>query len=121
MMIFRMPRTFAVAAGAAGLALIAALLLSMAVSPATAHKACGTYKSDSIYPRARVVVIRGVACSRARRVAKHFDHSGSPPGRWQCGYAHGGGRRLFSCGRGGSGSLQDRPHALKAKGIGRPG
>jgi hypothetical protein len=120
MMIFRMPRTFAAAAGAAGLALIAALLVSIAVSPATAHKACGTYKSDSIYPRARVVVIRGVACSRARRVAKHFDHSGSPPGRWQCGYAHGGGRRLFSCGRGGSGSLQDRPHALKAKGVGRP-
>jgi hypothetical protein len=52
MMIFRMPRTFAIVAGAAGLALIAALLLP-----------------------------------------------------W----------------RGGSGSLQDRPHALKAKGVGRPG
>jgi hypothetical protein len=120
MMIFGVQRRFAVAAGA-GLGLIAAFLLSIAVSPATAHKACGTYKSDSIYPRARVVVIRGVTCRRARRVAKHFDHSGSPPGRWHCGYAHGGGRRLFSCGRGGSGSLQDRPHALKAKGVGSPG
>jgi hypothetical protein len=39
MMIFRVQKRFAVAAGAAGLALIAALLLSIAVSPATAHKA----------------------------------------------------------------------------------
>ena len=76
-MIFGVQRRLVVVAGAAGLALIAALLLSIAVSPATAHKACGTYKSDSIYPRARVVVIRGVACGRARRVAKHFDHSGA--------------------------------------------
>jgi hypothetical protein len=120
-MIFGVQRRLVVAAGAAGLALFMALWLGLGVSSATAHKACGTYKSDSIYPRARVIVIRGVSCRQARRVAKHFDHSGNPPGHWQCGYAHGGGRRLFSCGRGGSGSLQHRPHALKAKGVGNPG
>jgi hypothetical protein len=119
-MILGRQRWFFVAAGVLGLGLLMLVLLAFAPGTASASKACGTYKSESIYPRARVLVIRGVRCHRARRVARHFDHTGDELGHWQCGYAHGGGRRLFTCGRGGSGSLQDRPHALKARGVGNP-
>jgi hypothetical protein len=87
---------------------------------ASGRKSCGTYKSTSAYDRARVIAIRGVSCPRARRVAKRFDRKGKELARWQCGLAHDALPRLFSCGKGGSGSLQDSPHALVAKGVGEP-
>ena len=55
----------------------------------------------------------------ARKVAKKYDHKGVAKGRWGCFLAHGGGRRLFSCGYGGThGDIRDFPHALIAKGVG---
>jgi len=54
------------------------------------------------------------------KVARAYDHKGKQPGRWKCALGHGG-RGLFSCGYGASsGSIQDFPHALQAKGVGRP-
>lgn len=82
---------------------------------------CGTYRSTSIYARGRVVAIRGVNCEKAREVAKRYDHRGRQIDGWRCGLAHGGGRALFSCGKGGSsGDLRDWPRALVAKGVGQP-
>jgi hypothetical protein len=83
---------------------------------------CGKYASASIYPKAKVIAIRGVDCGEARKVAKKYDHEGTAKGKWQCFLAHGGGRRLFSCGYGGSqGDVRDFPHALIAKGVGDAG
>jgi hypothetical protein len=82
---------------------------------------CGKYDSTSIYPRAKVIAIRGVGCRDARRVAKRYDHKGQAIEPWECFLAHGGGRRLFSCGYGGSqGDVRDFPHALVARGVGEP-
>ena len=80
---------------------------------------CGKYSSASIYPKAKVIAIRGVDCGEARKVAKKYDHKGVAKGKWKCALGHGG-RRLFSCGYGGSsGNLADFPHALIAKGVGK--
>jgi hypothetical protein len=108
---------------------VAALLIAAALLPTAgdavppARRAdCGKIASTSIYPRAKVVVLRGVACGKARRVARHFDRSGEIAfGHWRCGLAHGGGRRLFSCGwpqR--SGDIAKWRHALVAYGAGKP-
>jgi hypothetical protein len=102
----------------------AALLISLGAPAerADAAKRCGTYASTSSYDRARVVAIRGVKCKRAVRIARRYDRRFVTPGPWRCGLAHGGGRRLFSCGAGGtSGDLRDWPHALKSLGVGSPG
>jgi hypothetical protein len=86
-----------------------------------ARKSCGQIKSTSVFPRAEAIAIRGVDCKWAIRVARSFDHKGRERGRWRCALAHAGGRALFSCGRGGKrGDLRDRPHALIAKGRGKP-
>src|SRR5687767_9801565 len=98
--------------------LMALVLLASAPERADAAKKCGTYNSTSSYERARVVAIRGVKCKRAVRIARGYDRRFVTPGSWVCGLAHGGGRRLFSCGSGGkSGDLRDWPHALKALGV----
>jgi hypothetical protein len=115
----RTPRAAALAAIAG---LMAIVLLASAPDRADAAKKCGTYNSTSAYERARVVAIRGVKCKRAVRIARGYDRRFVTPGSWVCGLAHGGGRRLFSCGRGGeSGDLRDWPHALKALGVGPRG
>jgi hypothetical protein len=107
-----------VATAAATLTLI--LTLTVGVGPAAAKQGCGTIKSASIYPRAKITAIRGVSCKKAVRVARAYDHTGRQPGKWKCALGHGG-RNLFSCGYGGSsGSIQDFPHALGAKGVGEP-
>ena len=112
-------RTQHAAALAALTALMAIALLAGAPERADAAKRCGTYNSTSVYERARVVAIRGVKCKRAVQIARSYDRRFVTPGSWRCGLAHGGGRRLFSCGRGGeSGDLRDWPHALKALGVG---
>jgi hypothetical protein len=101
---------------AAGLA----ATLSAPPDAAADRRSCGTYSSDSIYPRARVFAVRGVGCHRARRVAKRFDHKGEPPGPWKCFLGHAG-RRLFSCGYPppeGGGPITAAQHALVARGVG---
>jgi len=109
-----------VAAGIAALAL--GLGGTSAAGAAPKREDCGKYSSASIYPKAKVIAIRGVDCGEARKVAKKYDHKGAAKGRWQCFLAHGGGRRLFSCGYGGSqGDVRDFPHALIAKGVGKAG
>jgi hypothetical protein len=106
--------------GSAAIAVLTVIaLLAGAPERADAAKRCGTYNSTSSYERARVVAIRGVKCKRAVRIARSYDRRFVTPGSWVCGLAHGGGRRLFSCGAGGkSGDLRDWPHALKALGVG---
>ena len=100
------------------------VLLGLALwSPddALARKRCGTISSTSVYEKAKVIAIRGVSCSKARKVARRYDHQSKQTGRWQCFLAHGDLPRLFSCGRGGdSGDVRDWPHALVAKGVGEP-
>ena len=97
------------------------LLLTLGAAPAAAKQGCGTIKSASIYPKAKIVAIRGVSCQEAIRVARAYDHKGKQLGSWKCALGHGG-RGIFSCGRGAnSGSIQDFPHALQAKGVGKPG
>jgi hypothetical protein len=89
-------------------------------SETSKRESCGKISSASVYPEAKVIAIRGVDCGEARKVAKKYDHTGEAKGRWSCGLGHGG-RRLFSCGYGGSGgNLADYPHALVAKGVGQP-
>jgi hypothetical protein len=103
--------------------LLAAGLVALLLAPSHAgakRRSCGTYSSESIYPRARVIAIRGVGCNRALRVAKRFDHKASAPGAWHCFLGHGG-RRLFSCGYpapSGGGPITSARHALRARGVG---
>ncbi len=107
---------------AAALAAVVALALAPAGGASSKREDCGKFSSASIYPKAKVIAVRGVDCGEAREVAKKYDHKGVAKGRWKCALGHGGGRRLFSCGYGGSGgNLADFPHALVAKGTGQPG
>jgi hypothetical protein len=103
---------------------VALMLMLCAVATAgeiraASSKSCaGTYRSTSVYSKARVIAIRGVGCREAKRVARRFDH-GMSTGRWRCGLAHGGGRRLFSCGHPPqSGDIRDWRYALEARGVG---
>ena len=90
-----------------------------ASAPGKGRVHCGTYESTSSYPRAKVIAIRGVGCAEARKVAKKYDQFGQSKSPWECFLSHGGGRRLFSCGYGGTqGDVRDFPHALVAKGVG---
>jgi hypothetical protein len=104
-------------------AVVAFLLLGLPAAadsaPArTAASDCGTYRSSSAYNRARVIAIRGVSCRTARRVARRYDRRGKTRGPWRCGLAHGGGRRLFSCGYPATGGdLRDSRHALSVRGV----
>ena len=109
-----------------GLPLVAVLgvALALVLTPAGAatgkREGCGRFESASVYEKAKVIAIRGVDCGEARRVAKKYDHKGVAKGNWKCALGHGG-RRLFSCGHGGSsGNLADFKHALVAKGVGSP-
>jgi hypothetical protein len=100
------------------------VLLGLALlwpADALARKRCGKISSTSTYEQAKVIAIRGVGCSKARRIARRYDHDGKQTGRWRCSLAHDDLPRLFSCGRGGeSGDVRDWPHALVAKGVGEP-
>jgi hypothetical protein len=106
-----------------GLTVALALVLGAAAPAseirAASSKACaGTYKSTSVYSKARVIAIRGVGCREAKRIARRFDH-GQSTGRWRCGLAHGGGRRLFSCGHPPqNGDITKWRYALEARGVG---
>jgi hypothetical protein len=102
----------------AGVALLA--LAASADATGSERRSCGTIRSTSVYPYARVVAIRGVSCRTARRVAKRYDSDGLVTRGWRCGLAHGDRPRLFSCGSGGtSGDLRSRPRALEAIGTRR--
>jgi hypothetical protein len=108
---------FVLAAGCLGLLLALAL---WAPEDAMARKACGKISSTSVYDKAKVIAIRGVGCSKARKVARRYDQDSKQTGSWQCFLAHDDLPRLFSCGRGGeSGDVRKWPHALVVKGIGQ--
>src|SRR5215218_7009798 len=109
-----MPRT---AIAALALSLLATAAPATADAPAHAtRKNCGTYKSSSTFSRARVIAIRGVGCREARRVARRYDHTGNSTAPWQCFLAHGGGRRLFSCGYPATGGdIRESKHALTVR------
>ncbi len=97
-----------------------ATMLWASAAGATSHS-CGTYSSDSIYPRAQVFAGAGVGCHRALRVAKRFDHQGRAPGPWQCFLGHAG-KRLFSCGYphpAAGQPITGAKHAFWARGTGR--
>lgn len=117
------PKSLRTAASLLGIqALMAGLVATLWAPPhaAAQPRSCGTYQSDSVYPRARVFAIRGVGCHRAHRVAKRFDHQGRAPGPWRCFLGHAG-RRLFSCGHpppAGGGPITHARHALLARGVG---
>ena len=84
----------------------------------TARKGCGTYSSESVYPRARVIAIRRVGCEEARRVAIRYDRGRRVPSPWRCFLAHDDRPRLFSCGyppRGGD--IRDSRYALEVVGL----
>ncbi len=101
--------------------LTASLALVPSADAVTAkRRSCGTVKSTSTYPYARVIAIRGVSCRRAREVTKAYDSKGRAPRGWRCALAHGDRPRLFSCGSGaGSGDLRNRARALEAVGTRR--
>jgi hypothetical protein len=89
---------------------------------ALARKGCGKIATTSGYDKAKVIAIRGVGCSTARKVARRYDQQAKQTGSWQCFLAHDdSSSRLFSCGRGGESSdVRKWPHALVAKGVGEP-
>jgi hypothetical protein len=101
-----------------------AFLLALALwapEDALARKTCGKISSASVYDKSKVIAIRGVGCSKARKVARRYDQDSKHTGGWQCFLAHDDLPRLFSCGRGGeSGDVRKWPHALVAKGVGQP-
>lgn len=118
MLAARSTRLVALVAGCLGVVLAFAL---WAPDDALARKRCGKISSTSSFDEAKVIAIRGVGCTKARKVARRFDHEGKEKGRWECSLAHDDLPRLFSCGRGGeSGDVRDWPHALVAKGVGQP-
>jgi hypothetical protein len=105
-------------AATAGAVLVLATAGGAAGDAIGKREGCGRFTSASIYTKAKVIAVRGVACRKARKVAKKYDHKGVAKGKWECALGHGG-RRLFSCGYGGAGgNLADFPHALIAKGVG---
>ena len=106
---------------AAALALPAAAQGEGGDAGASARRSCGTITSTSIYPYARVVIIRGrMTCRGARRLAKRYDTYGTTSRGWYCDLAHSDRPRLFSCGSGGrSGDLRNWPRALEAIGTRR--
>ena len=82
---------------------------------------CGKFSSASIYPKAKVIAIRGVDCGEARKVAKKYDHKGVAKGKWECFLGHGA---VGGCSRAATAARRatsrDFPHALVAKGVGSP-
>jgi hypothetical protein len=118
MSVDRSRRWFVLLAGLFGALLSLAL---WSADDALARKGCGKIGSTSIYDKAKVIAIRGVGCSKARKVARRYDQRSKQTGGWQCFLAHDDLPRIFSCGRGGeSGDVRKWPHALVAKGVGRP-
>ena len=103
-----------------GAILLAGVLAGLALTagPAEARRTCpGTVSFAG--EQSKVVVLRGVSCRTARRVARIYDRRGTPPRPWRCALAHApfdriAGRRVgFSCGRGGRrGDIRRWPHAF---------
>jgi hypothetical protein len=67
----------------------------------------------------KIVILRGVSCRTARRVARVYDRRRTPPRPWRCALAHAPFDRIdardvgFSCGRGGRrGDIRRWPHAF---------
>jgi hypothetical protein len=91
--------------------------LSFAAAPAEARRTCPgtvTFARKQI----KIVILRGVSCRTARRVARAYDR-GTPPRPWVCLLAHApfdkiNGRDVgFSCARGGRrGDIRRWPHAF---------
>lgn len=107
-------------------ALAAALLSALAIGAGASDTAsrertdCGTYRSTSIYEKARVFAIRRVDCDVAIRVAKKFDRRSVEISPWACGLSRGAGRALFSCGYPEQpGDIREFDHALVAKAVGK--
>jgi hypothetical protein len=94
-------------------ALLATAGLGLAATAATAKTGCGVISSKSWgnlwltkNHRERLVVIRGVSCKTAKRIARDYNHNPSvdQPGGWSCFSSHGsGGHRpsyIYACGKG---------------------
>jgi hypothetical protein len=92
--------------------------LSLAAAPAEARRTCpGTMRFAG--NEIKIVILRGVSCSTARRVVRIYDRRRTPPRPWRCALAHApfdriNGRAVgFSCGRGGRrGNIRRWPHAF---------
>ena len=101
-------------------ALASVLPLGAGAAPKREKTDCGTYRSASIYEKARVFAIRGVDCDVATTVAKKFDRRSVEIPPWVCGLSHGAGRALFSCGYPEEpGNIRDFEHALVVKAVGK--
>ena len=91
---------------------VTAALAFVPVAPARS-RLCGRIEVAS--RMFQVVSLRGATCATARRIARAA-HAGLSVAPWHCG--SGAGRRYGGsdvarvCGRGGSGSLFKRPHAI---------
>lgn len=104
------------------LLLVTAGSLSIADSPAgAARRDCGVISGSGSAGMAlvRVVVLRGVSCRTARRVARAFNQDRTLPRPWKCFLAHPTPAELrrdptvFSCAYGGRrGNVRKWPHAL---------
>jgi hypothetical protein len=99
-------------------ALVAAVISLAAAGPAAAARhSCG---SVTLFGTpVRVVALRGVRCTTAKRITRGIHDGSAQRAGWSCALAHApfdriGGRDVaFSCGRGGrSGDLRRWPHAF---------
>jgi hypothetical protein len=103
--------------GLAALVTALAVALAATADAGTARKTCPGAITFSRTPTV-VVVLRGVSCAEAKRVARAYGRFRSTA-PWFCGLAHAPFDRIdgrvvgFSCGRGGSrGDLRKWPHAF---------
>ncbi|MGE5636002.1 MAG: family 43 glycosylhydrolase [Nocardioidaceae bacterium] len=91
-------------------------------APARAPKrneACGPITLASARTTGRLVAVRGVTCTAARRVAAAYAEKGRAPKGWRCFRARNGPTRLFSCGKGGLvGDVRHWPAALEVQAVG---
>ncbi|HEY8584546.1 MAG TPA: hypothetical protein VIL49_16420 [Capillimicrobium sp.] len=103
------------------LSLLAAATLLVgpaSASPPGKPRDCGAISFAGT--QTHVVVLQGVRCGAAKKVARRFDRRGvGGTGAWRCAYAHAPFRKVlgskvgFSCGKGGtSGDLSQWPRAF---------
>jgi hypothetical protein len=92
--------------------------LSLMAAPAEARRTCPGTVSFAGKPN-KIVILRGVSCRTARRVARIYDRRFWAPRPWLCALAHAPFDRIdgrvvgFSCGRGGrGGDIRRWPHAF---------
>jgi hypothetical protein len=106
--------------GWVGVTLLAGVVigLSLMAPPAEARRTCpGTVKFGG--KTNKIVILRGVSCTTARRVVRVYDRRFRAPRPWRCALAHAPFDRIdgrivgFSCGRGGRrGDIRRWPHAF---------